>query len=479
MITEETLYLPPNGLELLIAITRQNLQWWKVFGEWIDNSLDAGATTVSISLIGKTEITITDDGRGCPNPGQMIRLGGHARHISTKLGRYGIGGKEAALWTGGIDSTIDISTIHNNRLHTLSLAWRYFGENWGAKVKTDDTPPSEERRTEIKIRPIDKTPPHGQDWKELLELLGYLYAPALKSGRQIKFKRSSRSEWEPLKRWELPAFQGEHIDTHINVNGRDVRVYCGIVKNGIPNPRCGFTYVHEWRVIEKSSAKGCGNYSPTRICGFVELDHSWPLNKNKDGVAKDADELYAAVEEAARPVLEQADKMGNELQSQVFDKNVNIALNQMLENRHAKAKRSSPINHPGTKNPTSKSSPHEKAKIEQIGSRFRRHTNNSWRVEYGSLGMTVGIGQVKEPNIVILNTDSLTVAHDKKHADLRAIVKLATGLILIHNQYYGAHGQKLVKEFYGDTPEDFSRTWASILDGPLSIDGESLARTIS
>ncbi len=78
-----------------------NMGWPIALSELIDNAFDAGATNVSIRFGPGKRVSVTDNGCGCDSPESMLTLGDHYRRKSTRLGRYGVGAKDAALWLWG------------------------------------------------------------------------------------------------------------------------------------------------------------------------------------------------------------------------------------------------------------------------------------------------------------------------------------------------------------------------------------------
>lgn len=484
----DKLTIAPDGA-VLYSIANANLKWATVLGEWIDNAFDAGARTISIEFQ-KDAVRVADDGRGCARPTDMIRLGAHAKHASTRLGRYGIGGKEAAIWVGAIprrseadaiDSNVTIRTVHDGRVLTLFVNWKDFAKAWEVTPPNIVSASALDAGTVIVVSPARK-PPAGEHWQNLLAELSYWYTPAIKHGRQIKFKRPTKgAEWEPLTRWELPEFQGEIVNERIEVHGRGARVYCGVVKDGVANPRPGFTYLHEWRVIEPYSSKGCGRFNPGKMCGFVELDASWPLRKNKDGVSKDADELYAAVEHAALPILERADVIGTTILSRRFEVEVNERLNAMLATHRsrARAKRSAKVEK-GTVQPTETGVKHTRAAQEQSGDTFdsRRGDGGAFKVVYANLGTADVVGKVSQPN-VILNRDNPVVEQARRDNETMATVILAACLIGAE-KCFAPENQTLLRGIMAEaTPEGFSKAVGSILSAELSIDGKPALRAAS
>src|SRR5687768_2636239 len=100
-LTADTSYLE--------ALANNNHDHWKVRGEVIDDAFDAGASTITISFL-KNKALSADNDVGCDRPSVMAGLGHRAAHKSTKLGRYGIGLKEAMFWWGGAAHRLGIRT---------------------------------------------------------------------------------------------------------------------------------------------------------------------------------------------------------------------------------------------------------------------------------------------------------------------------------------------------------------------------------
>lgn len=468
----------PDGTALLRAAAHANHKWWVVLSEWIDNAFDANAKTIAFEFV-KDALRIYDDGTGCADPLALVRLGGHEKHRTTKLGRYGIGGKEAALWVGGLESKVQWTSTHQGHVYRLHVNWREYGQSWHLTTPSSE-PSDSDVGTTILISPLTKKPPHGKSWDELKAEIAYLYSPALKQGRQIKFRRATKgAEWEPLVRWELPILT-DIIDVRIEVRGHRARVYCGVVEGA--NPRSGFTYCHEWRVIEAASSNGCGMYSSARVCGFVDLDSSWPLTKNKDGITTDREELYAEVARVAEPVLRKAEAASRDLCSRQFETAVSSQLNSMLEATRAKVKarrnkREKPAT-PGTVPPSDTGRTHKQAEKEQAGNRFpSRSGGGGWRISAANLGPSEELGQVKPPE-VLLNLANPAVQRAWRENET-AILFAAVALISAeHITTAGVDGKQMILRLPGGlTTADFSKAAGTILasNGTLSAQMEKTA----
>lgn len=89
VVTERRVSYAPDP-HLLLSIRRENLPWWKVLGELIDNALDHAAKRVIVTSSAKV-IEVQDDGTGIKDLVSAIRLGSHVPSLTTSLGMYGVG----------------------------------------------------------------------------------------------------------------------------------------------------------------------------------------------------------------------------------------------------------------------------------------------------------------------------------------------------------------------------------------------------
>lgn len=470
---------------ILEAHAAQPLSFKTALAEWIDNALDADATHVAIEF-GKshrdTFVAVRDDGNGTANPERMVTLGDHSSHASTRLGRYGIGAKDAALWIGGTRSSVRITTVHNGKRRVLDTRWEEISAaGWQVNdpVLTDAVPG--ERGTTLTVTPIVRAVPMGKRWDELRAELGYLYSPALKAGKQITLRAPGlRSKPELIERWRMPPLENV-IDTSVVVAGKRARVYCGIVAAGHPNPRSGITYMHGFRVIISATSRGCGTHSIARVCGFVELDGSWKLAKNKDGIVADEDELYRAVESACLPVLTKASALGAMMHSHAFESAVADAVNSMLGNgvasgeADAKARRRKGDTE-GTADPKQTGRRHRRAEREQDGSTFisrGRRSGVAIRIEHEHYGHAECLGEVKDPSI-ILNLDHPLIAAIHSESDVRATAIIVMHLLASDACLRPSDGRQLRirgLDNSSDVARNFMQATASLLGKPLTIDG--------
>jgi hypothetical protein len=471
---------------LIASLSAQNLTWREVLGELIDNAFDANANSVDISFE-SGRLVITDDGNGCDDLTSLATLGKHERSATTKLGRYGIGAKDAMLWVGGERSTITVESVHRGIFRSGAISWasmivngRWVIDDWN-EVRA--ARPGE-RGTRIVISPVKRTVLHGAQWSDLLADVGYLYSPAIKRGRQITVRRTKTAPTS-IVRYELPPFEGGHVDTTIDVGGKTARVIVGIVKPGEPNHRNGITYTHGFRVIKAASPNGCGRYNTLRVAGVVDLDEGWPLTKNKDNLSAHADELYAAVETAAELVLRRADVASRQLDTAALESRVNELLSSAVESTagpDAKAKRGTG-DRSGVVTPKNTGRRHTRAALEQPGKTFvgtdgasgaKALARAGFKIQFsdhvGPRG-EIGVFQASEtrstPHTVTLYCGHALLGVARETKNEMAILVCATALIA------GACSSKGQQSLFRNVPDGFEAALGELLRG-ARLDGKAI-----
>lgn len=469
---------------LVQSLCTNNLDWRRALGELIDNAFDAGASSVSISFgtrKGASTFTITDNGNGCEDPRAFVRFGGHSRKASTRLGRYGIGAKEAVMWIGQEPPRVVVVSTHAGKRRTLAHDWKVVvnTNRWTidpSSLTVIDAAPGE-CGTRLTVTPSQRCVPSGKGWDALLSTLGYLYAPAIKRGKQINVQRDS-GPLTPIVGYALPALEPGHIDTVIDVGGRKARVLVGIVPPGVANERPGLTYTYGFRVILEASGYGCGGFDHSRIAGIVDLGDGWVLAKNKDNVSQHREDLFAAVFAACRPILERAEVTGQQLESAEFSRLTDRLFNDWVFGpADAKAVRGKGEEH-GTKAPTGRGGKHKRAEREQDGETFARVARGSLRIVYTD-GDPDHAGRFSPPSTVMLHRRHPCVAAIQAGRNALAAVILATSLLSSRE----LTGEQLVlrrvlPETSGGPQERFEALMSRCLRG-VRLDGRNVVASSS
>jgi hypothetical protein len=159
--------------------------------ELIDNSFDAGATAIVITLDNANQpikITVTDNGAGCGDKEAFFTAGAHLAGLNERqLGRYGVGLVFSSIWLGQeleVRSRTKSTNIHG------AANWEEIrlGDDWTA----DDVaigngnqvePPRPTIGTDVIISEVFQHRIKG--WNTLKAILSYTFRPALISKRAI------------------------------------------------------------------------------------------------------------------------------------------------------------------------------------------------------------------------------------------------------------------------------------------------------
>ena len=415
-MTDNIIHFEPDLQGTIEGARARDILWVHVLGELIDNSFDHHATRVVISINGR-DLVVEDDGDGCGDMEQMLTMGRHKKS-GPRLGRYGVGLKDAAWWVGG---PTRIETCHGGNLHAIVLDWDRM-ESWSSPSLRVEK--SDRRGTKIRFESMSKHRPFpvGERLRSMLDELAFIYSPAIKNGRQIVFRRGKR-EPDLLKRFELPTLTNV-VDTTITVDGKTARVYAGIVPDGVENSRPGLAYTHLFRVLF-NNALGCKGVAARHIAGWVSLDGGWTLTRNKDGISAHKAELGAAVETAIASVIAHASGRALVMRSQLLSADLTSAFRGLVDasseaGADARAKRSKPKSLTGSITPSGNGSKHKRAKNEQAGSTFESKRKRAGKFDIGFKPLADGsIGEVDRDGGVIWLAENHPVVEKATRDEVR------------------------------------------------------------
>ena len=467
----------PRG-SIIRSYASRSFSWKLALCEWIDNAFDAAKNkNVALSVIkidiGKDHVEIQDNSVGTDKLHSMVVLGDHTPHDSTQIGEYGIGAKDAMLWIGGDFSTVSIKSTHKGIKRTLRCDWQDYAREWDLDDPVEEVARPGDIGTSITVTPRKRDVPAGQSWLRLVEDIGYTYSSALKKGAKVTISGPTKNAKDvEIVPWKLPDLD-DVIDVKIDVNGKTARVYCGIVKPGIPNTRSGITYLSMFRVILPESAKGCGDHNLARVCGFVELGKGWKFSTNKDDIIGDAKDLFDEVERVIKSILVRGDSIGSELKSQAFESAVADILNKGL---NAKAKRD-PADGKGTHGRKNTARKHKDAAKKNLGSTMPGEEKPPL-VVHAHLGDEKGIGEVKGRS-VMLNLDNNGVRAAYEQQNVLATASLAASLISSAHcmPLRGDKGNQLALRVQ-PTAESFGQAMGALMND-MEIDGEKATTKMS
>ncbi len=290
----------------IIESYRNNIPNYRILcGEAVDNSFDAGATTISIT-IDKQKISFLDNGEGITNSRvvSLFKLGSHAPMNSTALGRYGIGIKEQAAAAG---DAFDVTSRSSDGRMRLGINWAKLSasNDWRSIVDPmwDMNDNNGDTYTEIKISALRNIPKQSQI-NRITDELARIFQPALVSGRKITL---NGAEIRPIAD---PAMKHIIRKTIAVDSDKFAEVTAGVLADPDNSSLNSVHISYKHRVIMPQSLFGCDDgIGAPHMFARVTLHGKWSLGKNKTELT-DEDSVYLedSLEEILAPILEKCRK---------------------------------------------------------------------------------------------------------------------------------------------------------------------------
>jgi hypothetical protein len=322
-------FTPKPGI--LFGLSNQNLPWWKCLAELIDNSFDHGADRVEIIEDTKRRaVTICDNGKGMESVVSAIVLGDSKPTGSSRVGRYGVGIKDAWLSTG---KKIEIDTVRNGMRSTLALDTTSFDDNWsGPDPQIETTEDKSGTKITLYLRKERSMPSDNN----VYEKLSWVFSPGLLDGKQIVRVRNGVRN--PLRPIPLPELS-ESVQDSFVIDGKHVSIQIGIKKSGVKKFGNGFYFAHLHRIIDDSSL-GSKGMSCQSMAGMITLGDGWKLSKNKDAITDNQDALEDAIFQRIKHLLEKAESESKDVESAMIKGELERALNDAFQEAKREARSS-------------------------------------------------------------------------------------------------------------------------------------------
>lgn len=289
--------ITPN-VNLLRSLRAERFVHGALIGEAVDNSFDAGASEVTIS-VSSDLISFRDNGAGisADRLKSLFSLGDHGAMTTTKLGRYGVGIKNQAINAGDI---LEVSTVCAQGKYLARVNWRKVlsGGSWMMDEPVHlPVAVGSPTGTTIKITALQKSDAFNQE--KISAQLAQTFHPALKASKKIVLNGLS------IKCIGDPDLSDIIERTLLLSDGRSAHVRAGILRSPSSLMRVHVDFEH--RTIMAGSSLGCGEYSGlNKMYARVSLRGPWTPSKYKDDLPKriEREELDDALEDALRPILE-------------------------------------------------------------------------------------------------------------------------------------------------------------------------------
>lgn len=313
-MTTELVDIAP-AVELILAdLERQNFDWTGSLGELLDNPLDAAADQITVEIDKKNRrVVVTDNGTGCAEPHRMFIKG-----YSTKkrgagtVGMYGVGMKHASFYLTQRMGTTTVVTGSGDLFQTVRVCWNDVVQRGEWKINAPERITREEALHYLpqgKGTCIEFTVDKARGWltdqqfDKMLSVLAFMFSPALRAGRQIKFIRNG-SRAKPLACPVEPAWS-EMEQFTLEIGHRKATVRAGVLAPNDKSGRRGLSFTYAHRIVLADTQSGCGDYGTQGFAGFVDLDENWKLGQNKSQVTDEAwQQLCDQLEIRLRPLLE-------------------------------------------------------------------------------------------------------------------------------------------------------------------------------
>lgn len=290
----------PPGTAIIEAIQAERSPFHSWAGEALDNSLDAQATEINLTM--SDVLAAEDNGKGITidRDNASVQIAQHGEMEGTRLGRFGVGIKYKSIAHGNIMEII--STSKDGRLRR-SVNWDTIRKQgrWlypaPARIGVVSGTPT---GTKIIIKDLRRQPKAADIDKTRTEIQRRYY-PALEHGKRIVLNGDLVL---PLVRPDLNKL----VDTTLNFpGGRIARVRAGMLADPNTARLRQVDLCVAYRIIKPECAFGCDGYGGIRaMYALIELNAPWKLSKFKDDIADDPyeEKLEAEVEKVLRPILE-------------------------------------------------------------------------------------------------------------------------------------------------------------------------------
>jgi hypothetical protein len=431
-------------VEQLTSLQRAKLGWFPAIGELIDNSLDAGAMKIELewkATRGEKEFIIRDNGRGVEQPDLMFKQGSHQKHPTTRVGMYGVGLKHAAAWMWGV---VRVKTIHGGMQATLGVDWEHQLKigSWSSKPPRY-IPTSMPSGTIIRFSGIDRK---VDSYRELIDFIGYTFAPAIRGGVNIIVRYPKNSDGHTCNAWELPPCT-DVVSKEFEVDGKTVRLVAGLVREGEPNDHFGFNVYFAHRFLFNTDG-GFGERSGvSRVCGAVELVDGWRLGTNKTELANTSDlhRLNESIAAHCSSLFDKAAAISEHLCNSALTRELNEMMQETL-GILKKEKRDSTKEQSGTVSPADSGKQRRRASKTQdadggiIAKVKERGLIIEWAPVHGNL-----MGYLNyEGNRLFLNQDHNLLAAWKRDGNSKAIHAICLSLVAAEHVERLASGQILL-----------------------------------
>jgi len=301
--TDETYLDITPTTEMIYYMRQQNLTWFEVIKEFVDNAVDQAASRVTIEFTAGQSATciVEDNGKGCANLSLLVHMAARADTPSTRIGRYGIGAKDGAVWAA---KEIHIHSVCEEVRSTLSHDWERLrlGQRWQIVRPMTEPAPGEPSGFRLELRKLLHRPP---DRIRLLDELARTYMPWLSMGGYLGLKMGKEKDFTPVEPSQRPSLLHAQTETLI-YEGKSVEITLGLIPPASQVPWSGVLCLYGPRVITQKRRLGIPPDAIGAICGWAEFSRDWGVEKNKRDFTDDLTPLEAMIADRFADLFAQA-----------------------------------------------------------------------------------------------------------------------------------------------------------------------------
>jgi hypothetical protein len=402
---------------LIKSIRAERSPYHSWAGEAVDNSLDAQATRVALTM-NPQRLDAQDNGIGITQDRAqaIVQVSQHGDMVGTKLGRFGVGIKYKAIQHG---RKLYVSSKSKDGLMRRRVDWEKIlrSGKWQFEKPVWTSSPGNESGTLISITDLITKPPKIGDLEKTRFEIQRRYYPALESGVVISLNKDAVS---PLR--AAPLTDAISVEQKFP-GGRSVRVRAGMLTDHSSRLR-QVDLVVAYRVIKPECAFGCDGYGGIRaMYARIDLLGPWHLTKFKDDIAEDPyeNDLEAFVAQALHPILEKCQAQAMFARHRELENMINELLPE--QNRMARPDQKRRLDRKGPKRgdkrekdlPENKSSLTSKKRPRGILIEFANDLNETYgfgRAEMGKSSVRIQLA-IDNPHIL-----ELANGRDQRHASI-------------------------------------------------------------
>jgi hypothetical protein len=324
--------------DTLLSDQAKQLAMDAALAELFDNSFDKKATLISVKS-GEDLLEITDDGLGVTDLQAMLTRGRRTQSRERRIGRHAVGFKNSATW---LSAVVAIDTRHANMRKMAEADWdairasrRWQLEAPEARVEHGDS------FTTLTFTRLLRNRLRQYQSPVMRAKLAHIYRPALLEKKRIIL------DGESLQASPLPRFKKKRV-IEGDLEGKHFRLTIGIKAEDEASTLAGYDVAYLYRIIVPHDKEGFGDYSASRVYGYLELltdGEDWSLSEYKQEFAERFD-LYEILLPKIEDLLKEASAHDSQIEVEGAKQIVIDRLSSLAKAKGKGPKKDKPVENP-------------------------------------------------------------------------------------------------------------------------------------